>query len=94
MQFSFGDKINLYGLKMIFLSNTVLIYYPFDKVNITDSTNLNFVRLNDDELPQDVAVKDIELYKKENYFYCVFEQILFKKLYNFRICLMILLIHQ
>ncbi|MEE3342495.1 MAG: type VII secretion protein EssC [Bacilli bacterium] len=64
-----GDFINIYGLKIMVLNGMLLINNPMNKVNLdTSRANLNVVSLVNSEEPQDIEVKDEELYTKEQYF--------------------------
>ena len=65
----FGDSIDIYGFRVIFLSKFVLLNNPNGniKMNINDGsiTNYNLPELSE---PAAVEVHDRDLYTKENYF--------------------------
>ena len=64
-----GDKINLYGLNLIFFNGYVLINQPFDNMlfeaNAAGLEGAPLVRIGE---KQDLEVRDIDLYKPEDYF--------------------------
>lgn len=64
-----GDQINIYGLKMMFLNNFLLINNPMGIVKKNpQAANITHKTLIVGDAPQDIEVKDIELYTKESYF--------------------------
>ena len=64
-----GDTINLYGLKIIFFNNMLLINNPLNlvKLNLTN-TSLSLFKMPQFSEPVDTEVKDVDLYQKEQYF--------------------------
>lgn len=64
-----GDQLNIYGLKIMFLPNLLLINNPGNRVKIDDiQSQIQYYYLNSDEKPKNVEFKDEELYKKDDYF--------------------------
>ena len=64
-----GDELNIYGLKIIFLNGFLLINNPYKAVKINfDSAKLNPYKLSKGNSPRDIEIKDIDLYRKEEYF--------------------------
>ncbi len=66
---NFGDQINIYGLKIMFLNGMILINNPQNSVilNVQSANIVPKTIVNDGE-PQDLNIKDIDLYNKEDYF--------------------------
>ena len=64
-----GDTINIYGLKLIFLSNTVLINSQGNRLIVNESlsklTKYNYPK---QEPNQNIEIKDRDLYSKEEYY--------------------------
>lgn len=64
-----GDFINIYGLKIMALNGTILINNPMNNVKLDiNSANLTPIQIVNDAEPQDMEIKDAELYTKEQYF--------------------------
>lgn len=64
-----GDQLNIYGLKIMFLNGIILINNPQGNVQVNlASTNLSPQKIKNDMIPQDIEVKDIDLYQREDYF--------------------------
>ena len=64
-----GDQINIYGLRIIFLMNMLLINNPMNKVNINFQTaGIIYKPLLIGDKPEDKEIKEVELYSKEEYF--------------------------
>ena len=64
-----GDTIHIYGLRIVFLNNLILINNPMNSINL----NLNNTTLSKYNFPPesdyvDNEIKDRELYVKEDYF--------------------------
>ena len=65
---NYGDQVNIFGFKIIFLANYILINNPGDNVSIP---NLNFgiseVSITDDN-NKEINIEDKELYSKDSYY--------------------------
>ena len=62
-----GDQINIFGFKMIFLKGIILFNNPNNMITI-NTTTINEYGLNQDQDYQDLELKDVNLYEKEDYF--------------------------
>ena len=62
-----GDQINIFGFKMIFLKELILLNNPNNMITI-NTTSINEYGLNQDQDYQDLELKDVNLYEKEDYF--------------------------
>ncbi len=64
-----GDEVELYGIKMLFLEKYLFISNNEKMVTIdTNSSNIVRYLFKGDISSQDIEVKDIDLYKKDDYF--------------------------
>ena len=64
-----GDKVNIYGLKLIFFNGFVLLNNPNSSVSLnTKTSNLTPYRFNTGGDLTDIDVQDVDLYHKEDYF--------------------------
>lgn len=63
-----GDQVNVYGLKLIFLNNVLLMNNPGGKIKLKQESGLQVYNISDDEAPKEIAIKDIDLYSKNDYF--------------------------
>ena len=62
-----GDQINIFGFKIIFLKELLLMNNPNNMVNI-NTTSINEYELNQDQDYQDIEIKDVNLYEKDDYY--------------------------
>ncbi len=62
-----GDQINIFGFKMIFLKELILINNPNNMVSI-NTMSISEYGLNQEQDYQDIELKDVNLYDKEDYF--------------------------
>ena len=66
---NFGDEIELYGLRFVIINGLILISNIPGKVQIDiGNSGIEQYNIPDDEQPKDFEIKDIDLYKKEDYF--------------------------
>ncbi len=63
-----GDIINIYGLKIMILAGILILCYSENSLTINKSCNLSLLRLDLLDQPQDIPIKDIDLYDKANFF--------------------------
>ena len=64
-----GDKINIYGLELMFIQNMVIISYIDTKLMVFEErAGLARHTFNELEEPKNIEIKDIDLYNKNNYF--------------------------
>ncbi len=63
-----GDQVTIYGLKLIFVNNVLLLNNPGGKIQVKQSSNLKLFNLPADEAPKAIDVKDNDLYSKNDYF--------------------------
>lgn len=64
-----GDQINVFGLKIMFLSNILLINNPGSKVIINEQlSKITKYYYPTPEPPRNIEIKDIDLYSKDNYY--------------------------
>ena len=63
-----GDCINIYGLRMIFLNNLLLLGNPGRKLVVLPTTNISSYLVPQDTGTGNVEIKDIDLYDKSDYF--------------------------
>ena len=64
-----GDEVNIYALRLVFLSKIVVINNPTGNVSVLSTSNLvKYVLPYDKEVPNNLIVRDIELYNKKDYF--------------------------
>ena len=64
-----GDKLDFYGLKIMFLSGLLLITFPQEKVYIAEANaKIENYFLETGPAPEKVEVKDIDLYDANDYF--------------------------
>ena len=64
-----GDKINIYGLNIIILNDIFLINNPINRVSINQThANISKYEFRDYIEPQNVTIKDVNLYNKNDYF--------------------------
>ena len=69
LHINFGEEINIYGLKIIVLNRILLINNPLNLVQINlISANISPTTLINNSKPEDIEVKDVDLYNKEEYF--------------------------
>jgi len=63
-----GDTVNIFGLKFIFLNNSVMINNPGNKVIISPESGVYLFNIPDDDSGKNIIIQDKELYNKEDYF--------------------------
>ena len=64
-----GDKIDIYGLKLIFLPGLILITTPIGKTEIIEnSAKIETYFLAPGPAPEKVEIKDVDLYDEKDYF--------------------------
>ncbi len=64
-----GDKLNIYGLKIRFLPNLLIINNPGNRLTINEqNASIQTYFLAPGEPPKNIEFKDEELYKKDDYF--------------------------
>ena len=64
-----GDELNIYGFKCIFYNGMLLLNNPMGIVKYNlNSIGINIKNLTVGDSPQDIEVKDTDLYTKEQYF--------------------------
>ena len=64
-----GDQINIYGLKIMFLPNLILVTSPENKVSIQEnSARIESYILPPGPNPEKIEVKDMDLYNEKDYF--------------------------
>ena len=64
-----GDQINIYALKIMILPKLLLINNPNNKVIINEvNSNIHKYQYPTPDRPQNIEVKDIDLYTKDDYF--------------------------
>ena len=64
-----GDVVNLFGLKITFLNNIILINYIPNKLTLLDiESGLSKYVFPDEEEPANVEIKDTDLYNKNDYY--------------------------
>ena len=64
-----GDCINIFGFKMIFLNNLLLINNPQNIVSVVEaSAKIVKATLSNGDVPQDYEIKDVDLYSKDSFF--------------------------
>ena len=64
-----GDQINIYALKIMILPKLLLINNPNNKVVINEvNSNIHKYQYPTPDRPQNIEVKDIDLYTKDDYF--------------------------
>lgn len=64
-----GDEVNIYALRLVFLSKIVVINNPTGNVSVLSTSNLvKYVLSYDKEVPNNLVVRDTELYNKKDYF--------------------------
>ncbi len=63
-----GDTINIYGFKITVLPGVLILCYSENSLTINRSTNLSLMRIDLLDKPEDIVVKDIDLYDKSNFF--------------------------
>ena len=67
LNINYGDEIEIYGLRVIVLKNLVFIS-KLPNITINEmSANIVKLMLNSDASPEDIEVKDVDLYNKEDY---------------------------
>jgi len=66
---NYGDEVELYGIKMLFTKKFLFISNN-EKMIFIDSNSSNIVRhlFKGDIAPQNIEIKDVDLYKKDDYF--------------------------
>ena len=66
---SYGDTLEIFGLRILFLSSMILINNLNDRLTI-NATNANITNMyfENDEPPKNIEVKNIDLYSKNDYF--------------------------
>ncbi len=67
-QFSFGDEIDVYGLNILFLHNLLIINYLDNIVISEKEMGLYHFVFPEDEQPKNIEIKDIDLYKEQDYY--------------------------
>ena len=64
-----GDQINIYGLKIIVLPTLLLINNPGNNFKIEELlAKVKTYFLTSGEMPKNIEIKDVDLYKKDDYF--------------------------
>ncbi len=64
-----GDVLNIYGLKIIFLNGFILLNNPQNNLVIKNElSHLTEYKIIDPVKPQEIEIKDVDLYTKEQYF--------------------------
>ena len=63
-----GDCVNIYGLRLIFLNNLLLLGNPGGKLVVLPTTNISSFLIPKDSGHGDVEIKDVDLYGKGDYF--------------------------
>ena len=64
----YGDQINIYSLKIIFLNNLIFINNPYNEYNfISPSAGLINCQFRISQ-PKDMEIKDVNLYSKNDYY--------------------------
>ena len=64
-----GDEVNIYALRLVFLIKIVVINNPTGNVSVLSTSNLiKYILPYDKEVPNNLIVRDIELYNKKDYF--------------------------
>ena len=63
-----GDQINIFGLNIMFLKGVLIFCCPKDSIRIGNATNLTSYLINAGVQPEDIVVKDRELYNPDSYF--------------------------
>ena len=64
-----GDKLNIYGLKILFLPNLLIINNPGNRITMNEQqASIQTYFLASGEPPKNIEFKDEELYKKDDYF--------------------------
>lgn len=63
----YGDTLNIYGLKIMFLNNLLLMNNPSNKITIT-CPQIKAYLVPNAEPAKNIEIKDVDLYKKEDYF--------------------------
>ena len=64
----FGDEVEIYGLRIKFLNGLMLVNNLADLLTIRPMVGFGKYLLPAQEKEQDIAVKDVDLYKKSDYF--------------------------
>ena len=64
-----GDQIELFGLKIMFFNNIMLVNNIANKIIFSiGNSNIALCNFPIDDVPQDIDVKDIDLYTKDDYY--------------------------
>lgn len=63
-----GDELELYGFRMIFFSNMLLMSNTLDANSNLEKIGLSRYLFPDNESPRDIEIKDKNLYEKDSYF--------------------------
>lgn len=68
VQLKIGDQINVYGLRLVFLNNLLLINNHGCNLNLLSNTNLNKYVVPQDPGIGNIKFRDIDLYNEDNFF--------------------------
>lgn len=64
-----GDVLDIYGLQMIFLNGTVFVRRLEQKIIVNlELSKLQYYQFPEEETPENVEIKNLELYSKNSYF--------------------------
>lgn len=63
-----GNQINIFGLSFMFLNGIIVLCYAKNSLRVDASTNLSVFNLSTGEAPEEITVKDRDLYEADNYF--------------------------
>jgi S-DNA-T family DNA segregation ATPase FtsK/SpoIIIE len=63
-----GDVINIFGFRLMILPNIIVMCFSGNRVNILSSANLKLLNVKEQDLPEDVPLKDIGLYDNVPFF--------------------------
>ena len=64
-----GDKINIYGLNIIFLANMLIFSYIESNLQVFgERAGISKHTFSGDESPKNIEIKDVDLYNKNSYF--------------------------
>ena len=68
-QIKIGDEIEIYGLKLMFLNNLILINNIAGKLSINkENAKIENFYFKNDDVPEDLVIKDIDLYQENDYY--------------------------
>ncbi len=63
-----GNQINIFGLSFMFLNGIIVLCYAKNSLTVDANTNLSIFNLTSGENPEEIAVKDRDLYEADSYF--------------------------